>query len=97
MSIAAIQIVLGLFFLYLGAEALVRGSVGLSVRLGIPKLIVGLTVVAFATGSPELIVGDGGSDLYDIGPDDERFLMLRLPGLVPHPRRSRNGNPGRLR
>ena len=42
--------------LFIGAEGLVRGSSSLALRLGISPLVVGLTVVAFATSSPELIV-----------------------------------------
>lgn len=39
-----------------GAEGLVRGAAGLAGRLGIPPLVVGLTVVAFGTSSPEVAV-----------------------------------------
>ena len=39
-----------------GAEALVRGASGLAGRFGIPPLVVGLTVVAFGTSSPEMAV-----------------------------------------
>ncbi len=46
----------GIAALYFGAEWLVRGSVALALRLGIPPVIVGLTVVAFGTSSPELLV-----------------------------------------
>ncbi len=46
----------GLLFLVLGAEALVRGSSRIAARLGISPLIIGLTVVAFGTSSPELAV-----------------------------------------
>ena len=42
--------------LFLGAEGLVRGSSSLAVRFGISPLVVGLTIVAFATSSPELVV-----------------------------------------
>lgn len=42
--------------LTLGAESLVRGSSSIAVRLGIAPLVIGLTVVAFGTGSPELFV-----------------------------------------
>ena len=45
-----------LLLLILGAEALVRGAVGLARRLGISALAVGLTIVAFGTNSPELLV-----------------------------------------
>jgi cation:H+ antiporter len=46
----------GAALLYLGAEALVRGSVDLSLRLGVEPLMVGLTVVAFGTSAPEMAV-----------------------------------------
>jgi cation:H+ antiporter len=46
----------GLVFLAAGAEGLVRGSSALALRLGVTPLVVGLTVVAFGTGSPELFV-----------------------------------------
>ncbi|MBI4915763.1 MAG: calcium/sodium antiporter [Acidobacteria bacterium] len=39
-----------------GAEALVRGASGLAGRFGIPPLVIGLTVVAFGTSSPEMAV-----------------------------------------
>ncbi|MGQ9563295.1 MAG: calcium/sodium antiporter [Thermogutta sp.] len=46
----------GFTCLALGGEVLVRSSVGLAKRLGLSELIIGLTVVAFATSSPELAV-----------------------------------------
>lgn len=49
-------IVLGLTFLVFGGDFLVRASVGLSLKLHIPKIVVGMTVVSFATSAPELIV-----------------------------------------
>ena len=48
--------VAGLIFLIVGAEALVRGSSRLAAVLGISPLVIGLTVVAFGTSSPELAV-----------------------------------------
>jgi cation:H+ antiporter len=47
---------LGLLALISGAEALVRGASKLSVSFGISPLVVGLTVVAFGTSAPELVV-----------------------------------------
>ena len=47
---------LGFVLLILAGDALVKGAVNLSLRLGIPALIVSLTVVAFGTSAPELIV-----------------------------------------
>lgn len=49
-------IALALLLLFFGAESLVRGSVSLALRASISPLIVGLTVVAFGTSSPELFV-----------------------------------------
>lgn len=49
-------LVLGLVFLYYGAEGLVKGAKDLSLRFGISPLVVGLTVVAFGTSAPELLV-----------------------------------------
>lgn len=46
----------GLAMLLLAGDALVRGAVNLSLRLGIPALVVSLTVVAFGTSAPELLV-----------------------------------------
>ena len=46
----------GLALLVAGAEGLVRGSSALALRLGVTPLVIGLTVVSFGTGSPELIV-----------------------------------------
>lgn len=47
---------LGLVILLLAGDALVRGAVALSLRLGIPALIVSLTIVAFGTSAPELLI-----------------------------------------
>jgi len=46
----------GLVLLLIGAEFLVRGAVALAQRLSVPPLVIGLTVVAFGTSSPELVV-----------------------------------------
>ena len=47
---------LGLVLLILGAESLVRGASRLAALLGISPLVIGLTIVAFGTSSPELVV-----------------------------------------
>jgi len=46
----------GLFLLYLGAEFLVRGASKIALMARISPLIIGVTVVAFGTSSPEIIV-----------------------------------------
>lgn len=81
----------GLVLLVLGGEGLVRGAVNLALRLGIPALVVGLTVVAFGTSAPEMIVSvnaalEGqpgiavgnvvGSNIVNI------LLILGLPALI---------------
>ncbi len=49
-------IVLGLVILIAGGNWLLRSAVALSLRLSIPKIVIGMTVVSFATSAPELIV-----------------------------------------
>ena len=46
----------GLIFLILGGSWLLKAAVGFSLRLNIPKAVIGMTVVSFATSAPELIV-----------------------------------------
>lgn len=46
----------GLVLLFIGAEGLIRGSSNLAIKIGITPLVVGLTVVAFGTSAPELVV-----------------------------------------
>lgn len=46
----------GLALLYFGGEWLVRGAAGLAARTGMSALAIGLTVVAFGTSAPELVV-----------------------------------------
>ncbi|MFP4474971.1 MAG: calcium/sodium antiporter [Desulfatibacillaceae bacterium] len=48
--------VIGLALLYYGAEWLVKGSSSLARSLGLSPVVIGLTVVAFGTSSPELFV-----------------------------------------
>ncbi len=61
-------IILGFLLLVLGGEFLVRSSVGLSFKLNLSKLVIGMTVVSFATSAPELLVSlqaalNGSEDL----------------------------------
>lgn len=91
MTLALLSLALGLGLLYFGAEALVRASSSLALRLGLSPLVIGLTVVAFGTSSPELVVslkaglaGQGnisvgnvvGSNICNLG------LILGLCALV---------------
>ena len=63
-----LYIILGLLILVLGGNWLLKAAVALSLRLQIPKIVIGMTVVSFATSAPELIVSikaalDGFPDL----------------------------------
>lgn len=49
-------VVLGFILLVIGGEFLVRSSVALSFKFSISKMVIGMTVVSFATSAPELLV-----------------------------------------
>jgi cation:H+ antiporter len=82
---------IGLVILLLAGDALVKGAVNLSLRVGIPALIVSLTIVAFGTSAPELLISlkaamDGlpgialgnvvGSNTANV------LLVLGIPALI---------------
>lgn len=84
-------LIVGLVLLTAGAEGLVRGSASLAIRVGIAPLIIGLTIVAFGTSTPELVVslvasfnnqGDiavgnvVGSNIFNVG------IILGLTALI---------------
>lgn len=86
-----INLVAGLALLVYGAELLVRHAVQIAARLRVPALVVGLTIVAFGTSAPELVVStmaslDGqpdlalgnvvGSNIYNV------LLILGVSALV---------------
>jgi cation:H+ antiporter len=56
MLLGALLVLAGLLLLYYGAEYLVTGCSRLALSFGVRPLVVGLTVVAFATSMPELMV-----------------------------------------
>lgn len=64
-----LQLAGGFIYLLMGADLLVRGSVALARRLGIPSVFVALTVVALGTSLPELVVAI-------------RAAVTGVPGLV---------------
>tara|TARA_B100000614_G_scaffold184110_1_gene164716 strand:- start:350 stop:1438 length:1089 start_codon:yes stop_codon:yes gene_type:complete len=51
-----IEVIIGIILLFIGGEFFIQGSVALSLILGIPQIVIGLTVVALGTSSPELLV-----------------------------------------
>lgn len=56
MIVDLLLIAVGLVLLVFGGDVLVKGAVNLSLRLGVAPVIVGLTVVAFGTSAPEMLV-----------------------------------------
>ncbi len=83
--------VTGLILLLLAGDALVRGAVNLGLRLGIPALIISLTVVAFGTSAPELLIAikaalNGAPALAIgnvVGSNTANILMvLGIPALI---------------
>ncbi|WP_276152258.1 MULTISPECIES: calcium/sodium antiporter [unclassified Sulfitobacter] len=82
---------LGLVILLLAGDALVKGAVNLALRLGIPALIVSLTIVAFGTSAPELLISikaihDGAPGLAlgnVVGSNTANILLvLGIPALL---------------
>ncbi len=81
----------GLVALIIAGDVLVRGSVGVAQRLGIPNLVIGLTIVAFGTSAPELVISlkaafDGASGIAIgnvIGSNIANVLLvLGMPALI---------------
>ena len=82
---------LGLAVLLVAGDLLVRGAVALARRLGIPALIVSLTIVAFGTSAPELLIsvlavlhGAPGIALGNVVGSNiaNVLLVLGLPGVI---------------
>lgn len=84
-------VIAGLVLLLIGGDTMVRGAVALAKKLGIPTLIVSLTVVAFGTSAPELLIAvqsalDGVPELAlgnVIGSNTANVLLvLGVPALI---------------
>ena len=56
MILEVIFLVLGLVLLVVGSDLLLRSSVDLSLKYNVSKLVIGLTIVSFATSAPELLI-----------------------------------------
>ena len=84
-------LILGLVILLAGGKALVDGASSIAVKLGLSPGIIGLTIVAFGTSAPELLVSISsalkgtsdiavgnvvGSNIANLG------LVLGLSGLI---------------
>lgn len=91
MVMMIVLLISGTVLLYFGAELLVKGSANLAMRCGVSALVAGLTIVAFGTSAPELVVSikaalDGlgdiavgnviGSNIFNIA------IILGLSALI---------------
>lgn len=56
MTLSVVAIIAGLILLVYAAERFIYGAAGIANALGIPPLIIGLTVVGFGTSAPEILV-----------------------------------------
>lgn len=86
-----LMVAIGLVILIVAGDTLVKGAVNLALRLGIPALVVSLTVVAFGTSAPELLVSveailDGAPGLAlgnVVGSNTANVLLvLGIPALI---------------
>ncbi|WP_299814074.1 calcium/sodium antiporter [uncultured Jannaschia sp.] len=86
-----LMVAAGLVILIFAGDALVKGAVNLALRLGIPALVVSLTVVAFGTSAPELLVsvqamlgGAPGLALGNVVGSNTAnvLLVLGIPALI---------------
>jgi cation:H+ antiporter len=91
MIISLLLIVLGFFMLIFGANWLIDGASSLAKKFHVSDLIVGLTVVAFGTSAPELVVNaiasyEGHADIVVgniIGSNNfNLFIILGLAGII---------------
>ncbi len=81
----------GLIILLVAGDSLVKGAVNLSLRLGVPAIIISLTIVAFGTSAPELLIslnatlsGASGIAIGNVvGSNTANVLMvLGIPALL---------------
>jgi len=91
MLIDYVSLIGGLVVLIVAGDVLVRGAVSIAEKLGIPTLVIGLTIVAFGTSAPELVISLGaaldglpgiaignvvGSNIANV------LLVLGMPALI---------------
>jgi cation:H+ antiporter len=87
MLISIIYLVLGFVLLILGADGLVRGASSLAKKMNVAEIAIGLTVVAFGTSMPELVVNvissiKGASDIaYGNIIGSNNFNILIILGI----------------
>ncbi len=60
-SLSFLELIAGILLLFSGGELFIQGSVALALILGIPQLVIGLTIVSLGTSAPELFVSVNSS------------------------------------
>lgn len=88
--LAFISLIGGLILLLIAGDIVVRGAVSLAERMGIPTLVIGLTIIAFGTSAPELVIslraalsGSGGIAIGNaVGSNIANVLLvLSIPSI----------------
>ncbi len=91
----------GLILLLIAGDVLVRGSVGIAEQLKIPPIVIGLTIVAFGTSAPELVIslraalnGAPGIALGNVVGSNitNVLLVMGLPALIAQTDCNENGS-----
>ncbi|MEP6356871.1 MAG: calcium/sodium antiporter [Hyphomicrobiales bacterium] len=86
-----LYLIVGFAILIVAGDLLVRGSVSLAEHFGIPSIVIGLTIVAFGTSAPELMIslkaaltGHGGISIGNVVGSNiaNILLVLGLPALI---------------
>ncbi|KPP81342.1 MAG: cation:H+ antiporter [Oceanicaulis sp. HLUCCA04] len=84
-------LVVGIIIILFGGDYLVRGATAVARRTGVPSLLIGLTIVAFGTSAPEMVVsvfaslaGSPGLAVGNIVGSNiaNIFLVLGVPALI---------------
>lgn len=91
MFLSVLLLLAGMGLLFWTGDVLVKGAVGLAENLGIPQLVIGLTVVAFGTSAPELFIsvqaalaGQSGIAIGNVVGSNiaNVLLVIGLPALL---------------
>jgi cation:H+ antiporter len=86
-----VTLCIGILLLFFCSDYLVRGSVAMAIKFEIPPIIIGLTIVAFGTSAPELVIslrsaliGSTGLAIGNVVGSNiaNIFLVLGLPALI---------------
>lgn len=86
-----LYLIIGFVILIVAGDFLVRGSVTLAEHFGIPSIVIGLTIVAFGTSAPELVIslkaaltGHGGIAIGNVVGSNiaNILLVLGIPALI---------------